>query len=280
MTVAIVTDSISDLPRDVAQELGITIIPLNVSFGTETYRDSIDITADDFYTRLVQSKNLPVTSAPSPGLFAETYDSLAENADEILVVTLSGKLSSTYEVALKSRELMEKKCQVEVLDSRWAAMAEGFIALSAARAAQAGAGLDDVMEIAQSNIRRVGFRAAFDTLEYLKRGGRIGKAQALLGSILNIQPIIGMKDGEVVPEGRERSRSKALEQLYRFAMSFTHIEEVAVEYAANANEAEMMVERLSRSLPQKRIHLSRTTPVIGTHTGPGIIVVTVLGDRT
>jgi len=279
MTAKVVTDSVADLPSQVAQELGITVVPLNVRFGTEVYRDGVDLSTEQFYDKLVQSQTLPVTSVPSPGAFAEAYDKLAEETDEILVITVTSKLSGTHEVALQSRGLMKKKCRVEVVDSQWAVMAQGFIVIAAARAAQAGASLDEVLDIARGNISRVDMRAAFDTLEYLKRGGRIGKAQALLGSMLRVNPIIGLKDGEVFPFGRERSRAKAIDNLYNFVMSFPHIEELAVEDAACPDDAELLIERLGSKFPKERIYRSKTTPVIGTHTGPGLLLVAVLGDR-
>ncbi len=279
MTVKIVTDSVADLPSQVVQELGITVVPLNVRFGTEVYRDGVDLTAEQFYDRLRHSQTMPVTSVPSPGNFAEAYNKLAEETDEILVITLTSKLSATHEVALQSIGLMKRKCRVEVVDSQCAVMAEGFVVMTAARAAQAGASFDEVLDITHRNIPRVDFRAAFDTLEYLQRGGRIGKAQAFLGSMLRINPIIGLKDGEVFPFGRERSRAKAIDHLYNFAMSFHHIEELAVEYAATLDDAELLVERLSSKFPKERIYRTRATPVIGTHTGPGFLVVSVLGDR-
>ncbi len=187
MPVKIVTDSVSDLPSQVVKELGITVVPLNVRFGTEVYRDGVDLTAEQFFDKLVHSKTLPVTSVPSPGTFAEIYDRLAEETDEIMVITLTSKLSGTHEVALQSIGLMERKCRVEVVDSRLAVMGQGFIVMAAARAAQAGAKFDEILDIVNRNIPRADFRAAFDTLEYLQRGGRIGKAQALLGSVLKIK---------------------------------------------------------------------------------------------
>jgi len=279
VTVKIITDSVADLPPEVTQELGITVVPLNVRFGTEVYRDGIDLTAEQFYDKLVHSKTLPVTSVPSPVTFAEAYDKLAEETDEILAIILSSKLSGTYEVALQSIGLMKQKCRVEVVDSQWAVMAQGFIVMKAAEVAQAGASLDEVLNVTHSNVSRVDIRAAFDTLEYLKRGGRIGKAQALLGSMLKVNPIITMKDGVVHPVARERSRARALDYLYNFAMSYSYIEGIAVENAACADDAETLVERLSSKFPKEHIYRSKTTPVIGTHTGPGLLLVAVLGDR-
>nr|MBC8476737.1 DegV family protein [Dehalococcoidia bacterium] len=186
MTVRIVTDSVSDIPPQVVQDLGITIVPLHVRFGTEVYRDGVDLTPDQFFDRLTRSETLPVTSVPSPGAFAEVYDALAEETDQILAITLTSKLSGTHEVALQSVGLMKRKCRVEVVDSRMAVMAQGFVVITAARAAQSGASMEEILDVVNHNIPRVDFRAAFDTLEYLKRGGRIGKAQALLGSILKV----------------------------------------------------------------------------------------------
>jgi len=279
MAVKIVTDSVADLPSQVVNELGITVVPLNVRFGTEVYRDGIDLTAEQFYDRLVHGKTLSVTSVPSPGTFAEAYDKLAEGTDEILAIILSSKLSGTYEVALQSRGLMKRKCRVEVIDSQWAVMAQGFIVIAAARAAQAGVSLDEVIDIARKTMPRVDMRAAFDTLEYLKRGGRIGKAQALMGSMLRVNPLITLKDGVLEPAGRTRSRAKAIDYLYDFAMGYSHIEEIAVEDAACSDDAELLVDRLSSKFPKERIYRSKTTPVIGTHTGPGLLLVAVLGDK-
>ena len=151
--------------------------------------------------------------------------------------------------------------------------------MAAARAAQAGASLDEVMDIVHRNISRVDMRAAFDTLEYLRRGGRIGAAQAFLGSALKINPIITIRDGVVEPAGRTRSRSKAIDHLYEFVASYSHIEELAVENAACPDDADLLVERLSAKFPKERIYRSNTTPVIGTHTGPGLLLLAVFGDK-
>jgi len=277
--VAIVTDSVADLPPQVAEEFGITVVPLVVRFGTDLYRDGLDLGPDQFYEKLRTSKVLPATSVPPPAAFADAYDKLAEKTNEIVVISLTSKLSATYQVALQAAGLMKKQCRVEVLDSQWAIMAQGFIAIAAAKAAQAGASLDEVLDAARHTMHRVDMLAAFDTLEYLERGGRIGKAQAFLGSLLKINPIIGLKNGEVHPYARERSRAKAMDRLYNFATSFNNVEGLAVEYATDLDEANRLVQRLRSKYPQVPIYLSRTSPVIGTHTGPGLISVSVLGDR-
>ena len=279
MTVRVVTDSVADLPSQVVKELGITVIPLLVRFGERLYRDGIDLTADEFYDMLARSKTFPVTSVPSPATFAEAYDKLAEETDEILAIIVSSRLSGTYEVALQSIGLMKRKCRVEVVDSRWATMALGFIVMKAARAANAGAKLDEVMEVTRNTIPRVDFLSTFDTLEYLRRGGRIGRAQTLLGSMLKINPLITLRDGVVQPAGRTRSRAKAIDRLYEFATSYSYIEEMAVEDTACPDDAEALVERLSSIFSRERIYRSKMTPAIGTHTGPGLLLVAILGDK-
>jgi len=279
MTIKIITDSVADLPPQVAKELAITVIPVHVCFGTEVYRDGIDISTEQFYQKLAQSKTMPTTAVPPLAVFAEVYDEVAEKADGIIFIALSSKLSGIYEAALRSVELMKKKCRVEVVDSQWAIMAQGFIAISAARAAKAGASFNEVLDIVRQNISRVHLCSAFDTLEYLKRGGRVGKAEAFIGSLLHINPIIGIKDGVVVPFGRTRSRAKAIDFLYNFAMSFSYLEEVSVAYVNAVEDAETLIERLSIKFPKERIYRSRTSPVIGTHTGPNLIVLALMGDK-
>ena len=276
----IVTDSVADLPSDVVKDLGIMVIPMLVRFGEKVYRDGIDLTADQFYKKLKQSKILPGTSVPSPGTFAEAYDRLAEDTNQVLAIILSSKLSGTYEVAKQSIGLMKRKCRVDVVDSEWATMAEGFIVMTAAKAAQAGASLDEVIEITRKTIPRVDFLCTFDTLEYLRRGGRIGKAQTFLGSVLRVNPLITLRDGVVEPAGKAHFRAKAIQHLHSFAMSYSCIEGMAVEDTACPDEAETLVEQLSAKFPKEHIYRSKMTPAIGTHTGPGLLLVAILGDKS
>jgi DegV family protein with EDD domain len=279
MTVKIVADSVSDIAPDTAAGLGITVVPLQVIFSDRTYRDGVDLTTDEFYANVDGLTSLPTTSTPPPQVFSECYESLADEADGILVITIGSRLSATGQAALQAVEMMRKKCRVEVVVSEMAMMAEGLLAIAAAKAAQKGAGLGELVELTRQNISRAGIRLAFDTLKYLERGGRIGKAQAVLGSLLKINPVIGMRDGEVFPFSRERSRVKAIDRLVNFAMGYSHIDELAVEYAMALDEAEMIIGRLGARFPRERIYRSRVGSVIGAHTGPSLIVVTVLGDK-
>jgi DegV family protein with EDD domain len=276
MAVKVITDSTSDLTPQIASELAITVVPLYVHFGTDAYRDGIDLTTDDFYRKLLESKTLPTTAAPAPGTFAEVYDKLAKETDEILAILVSSKYSATYKAAVEGKELRKSKCRLEIIDSQSALMKLGLIVISAAKTAQAGASLDEVIDVAHSAMRRVDLRMAFDTLEYLRRGGRIGTAQAFLGSMLRVNPILTIKDGYTEAVARTRSRTKAVDYLCDFAMSFSHIEEMAIEDATTPDEAEVLVERLSVKFPKERIYRAKLSPVVGTHVGPHVLAVSVL----
>jgi len=277
MTVKIITDSLGDVPAEVAKELDITIIPVNVNFGTESYRDGVDLTTEQFYQKLTQSKVLPTTAVPHPNVFAEVYKKNEDN--EIVVITVSHKFSASYRTATQAAALAKRKNRIEVIDSLSGAMGEGLIVIASAKAAKAGASLEEVVELTKRNIPRSEIRMAFDTLEYLKRGGRIGRAQALVGSMLRINPVLGIKDGEAYPFARERSRGRAIDYLYQFAMSFSHIDEIAVEDATTPQDADKLVERLSAKFPKERIYRSKVSPVVGAHVGPRVLSVAVLGDR-
>ena len=276
--VVIITDSVADLPSEIAQELGITVVPLNVQFGNETYRDRVDLTGDDFYHRLESSPKLPTTSAPSPGAFAEVFDNLATKYNEIMGIFLARKLSSTYDAAVQGVKLMKRKCWAEVVDSTLAVMGQGLLVIEAAKKAIAGASLDELAGTISKTIPHIHVRATLDTLKYLARGGRIGKAQALLGSMLNINPILGIKDGEAFPSTVTRSRAKAADWLFRFAAKFNRVKAMAVEHGSNVAEAEALAKRMASIFPHVPLYLSSVSPVIGTHAGPNVLAVTILEE--
>jgi len=276
MTVKIVTDSTSDLTPEIANELGITVVPLYVHFDTDVYRDGIDLTTEVFYRKLAENKILPTTSAPPPGAFAEVYDKLSKETDEILTITISSKLSATYTAAVEGKELRKSKSRLEIIDSLTAITGLGLVVISAAKAAKTGASLDEVKNVALDSMQRIDFRMAFDTLEYLKRGGRIGTAAAFLGSMLKMNPIITIRDGSTAGVTRLRCRAKAIDYLYDFATGFPDIEEMSIEDATTPDEAEELAERLSPKFPKERIYRMKVSPVIGTHVGPHVIGVGVL----
>jgi DegV family protein with EDD domain len=276
MTVKIVTDSLSDITSDVAEKLDVTVVPLYVRFGEQVFRDRVDITTDEFYRRLVNEANLPSTTQPTPNDFAEVYKKLAKDTDEILVVTVSGKLSGTYQSALQAKEMTNGKCRIEVVDSLAVAMTMGLMVISCVNAVKAGANLDKATALARRATSRSHLAAYFDTLKYLAKGGRIGKAAGLVGSMLSVKPILTLKDGEMAPLTRVRSLNAGLDYLYNFVAGFPKIEGIAVEHASTSEDADKVIERLAPLFPKERIVRSVISPVIGTYSGPKAIALTVL----
>jgi DegV family protein with EDD domain len=274
--VKIVTDSVSDIPAEVAKELGITIIPLYVRFGSDVYLDRVELSTEDFYRKLTSSQIFPTTAAPGPGEFAKVYDKLAEETDEILAIHVSSKFSVVYETALRGKEQMKRKCRIEVIDSLSGIMGEGLIAIAVAKEAQRGTNLDHVVDTVRKAIPKTHVYVCFDTLEYLRRGGRIGRGRALFGSMLKVNPILRIEDGAAYPVGRAHSRAKAIEKLYEFAKSFTNIRELAVEHATTPDEAEALAQRLNPIFPKERTYISTIDPVVGAHVGPHVIGIAVL----
>lgn len=276
MAVKIVTDSLSDITGDLIQELGITVVPVYVRFGKEVYRDRVEITTEEFYHRLVHDNIFPTTTQPPPNDFVDVYNELAKETDEVLVVTLSSKLSGTYQSALQAKSMVGGDCRIEVIDSQTVVMGLGLIVISAVKAARDGANLDELVDFVHKAMTRSHAVMSFDTLKYLAKGGRIGKAQGLLGSVLSVKPILTVKDGEVSPMTRVRSRAAGIEYLYNYVAGFSKIEGLAVEHATTPDEAEQLVERLGEIFPKERIYRSTVSPVIGTYVGPHVLSVSVL----
>jgi len=274
--VRIVTDSVSDIPADVAQQLRIAIVPLYVRFGSEVYRDGVELSNSDFYRKLVTSRRLPTTSAPSPRDFSTVYDKLAGETDEILSIHVSSRFTTVHKAALTGRERMKRKCRVEVIDSLTGAMGEGLIVIAAARWALEGVALDELADMVRKAAQRVHVYMCFETLEYLNKGGRIGRAESMLGSPLKVNSIIGLEGGEIQPICRERRRSRAMERMYSFACKFNSATSLAVEHGAAAEDAEMLAERLVTSFAKERMYLSSISSAVGVHTGPNVIGLSVL----
>ncbi len=277
MAIKIVTDSSADLPDQLVGELGITVIPLYVRFGEEVYRDRVDISEDEFYRRLENDPVHPVTIQPGPQDFLEVYEKVSGGADGIVSIHISGKLSGTCNSALMAKDMMETKFPIEVVDSQAVSTGLGLIVMAAARAAKAGESLEAVVEVANQAIAKVNLLALFDTLKYLLLGGRIGKAKALLGSILNVKPILTLKEGEVVPAGQVRTRAKGIDKLVDFVKSVENIQDLAVVYSTTPDEAQALAERIGPIFDRERIVMARLGPVLGVHMGPGVLIVAIRG---
>ena len=274
--IRIVTDSSCDLPPDLVEQHGISIVPLTIRFGTEEYVDWVGLSSDDFWRKLSSSDVLPETAAPSAGAFAEEFERLlAEGAEGIVTVCISGQLSATYQSAVIAAEKVGGP--IKVLDSRSVSMGLGLPVLQAATTASRGASLDEVIGEAVGSVDSSRLVAALDTLEFLKRGGRIGGAQAFLGDLLAVKPLIAIEDGAVEAAGRVRTRSKAKVTLIGQVQKWAdRIRQVAVLHTGT-HDVTSFADAVAAVAGQDPI-VARLGPVVGTHSGPGTIGVSYLLD--
>lgn len=271
MTVRIVTDSTSDIPVEMAQELGIPVVPLSVVFGEESLKEGSEISHDVFYERLAHARDLPTTSSPSVGDFLDTYRDVLKETDEIVSVHVSSKLSATYSNATQAAAILaDEGARIEVVDSRTVSMGMMFMCQAAVKAAAEGATVEEIREIIDDMSPRISVYVVLNTLEYVRRGGRIGRARAFLGTMLRVKPILSFDGGEVHPEERVRTRSLALDRLFQMVTSNPKIEEVGVAYSINAEEAEGLRQRLSEALAMD-VQMTRIGAVAGVHGGPGVL---------
>jgi DegV family protein with EDD domain len=273
MVIKIVTDSTADLPPEIIKELGITVLPLYLRFGDKVYRDRIDITEDEFYERLIHDPIHPSTTQIPPQDFIEVYQNLAKEADGIISIHLTGKLSGTYDSALQAKEALGKKCPIEVIDSQQVTMGLGLLVIAAANLAKSATDIQQIAKEIKSLIPKIHILGLLDTLKYLALGGRIGKVQALLGSILSIKPMLSLKDGVLVPSGRARNRAQGIDKLFEFVKNATAIEDLSVIYNTTLDEAIAFTARLGQLFPRERIRIARLGPALGVHGGPKILFV-------
>jgi len=276
MAVKIVTDSTSDIPVKVAQELGITVVPLTVFFGHESYLDRVGITTDEFYRRLTHENIYPTTTQPSPGVFADVYKKLLGETDEILAIVISGKLSGTYRSAVSAINMVEGQNRIEVIDSLLTSLSLGLIVICAAEMAKKGSTLQEIAAAVKEKLPRSNTVMAFDTLKYLAKGGRIGKASGLLGSLLAVKPVLNLKEGEVAPLTRLRSMAAASDYLYNHVAAVKNVEYLGVGHATTPHEADILVARLGAIYPKEKIYRSTVSPVLGTYMGPNVLAVSLI----
>jgi DegV family protein with EDD domain len=269
--IAIVSDSSCDIPQHLADQHNIEIVPLNIRFGAQEYVDRKDLTPNEFWKKVAESKTLPETSAPSPGAFEQAFRRAAEGgADGIVCVNISRDLSATIQSAELAAQAVASDIPVRVIDSRSASIGQGLLALAAARFAEAGKGLDDVAGAVDDLVPRTRVYAALDTLENLRKGGRIGGAQAMLGSMLNIKPIIEITKGKVEAESKQRTRSKSLRYLVDKVRADLPVENLSILHG-NAPDIDEVVDQLGEIYPRDDILVGDIGAVIGTHGGPRVV---------
>lgn len=270
MTIRIVTDSACDLPQRLVDELRITLVPLTFRFGDEEFVDREGMTTAEFWTRCSASPVLPQTAAPAPGQFAAAYQRLAaEGATGILVVTLSSELSATAQSAEQGAKESGVTVPIRIVDSRSASMGEGINVLAAARLARTATSLEDLARAVEGLVERTRVWGALDTLENLKKGGRIGGAKAMLASALSIKPIIEVRGGKVEQGGKERTRSKALAFIVDKVKNAGPIENLSILQAQCADVDQFVAEL--RKVYSGEIIVGDIGAIIGSHTGAGTI---------
>jgi DegV family protein with EDD domain len=270
--VAIVTDSTADLPPDVRERLGITMVPLNVHIGDETYRDQVDLTTPRFMTLMETSGQFPSTSQPASGVFEQAFRELATSHDEIVCVLISSRLSGTVQSAQIAADAVRDVVRVEVVDSLNASLGCGFQVLNAHRLASQGLNATEIAARLRGQTSRYHIIFFVETLEHLRRGGRIGKAASLVGSMLKLKPLLRVDEGQVVPFERTRTRRKATDALVEFAENLTGIERIAVLHNTTPEDAEALHARVAHlARRESEVSVALFGPVLGTHVGPGTL---------
>ncbi|CAN5144147.1 DegV family protein [soil metagenome] len=274
MAVRVVTDSACDLEPERAADLWVEFVPLKIRFGDEEFADGVDLSVTDFYRRLAASSTLPETAAPPPGAFAQAFRGAADaGADGVVCVNLSSGLSATMQSAQNAARAVADTIAVRVIDSRSITHGLGSQVIAAAEAAREGQGVDDIVALVSAMVPRTRVFGALDTLENLKKGGRIGGAQAMLGQLLSIKPILDISSGTVEAAARARTRKKALRWLAHNVLDQHTVENLAVMHGG-ASDVENLLELLSPRYNRDAIHVGMIGPTIGTHGGPRVMGIT------
>jgi DegV family protein with EDD domain len=274
--VLVVTDSTADVPKALAESVGLTIVPLSVRFGERTYLDGVDLGPTEFLRLLKSSTELPKTSQPATTAFESVIRSAVDAGRSVACFTIASRLSGTFNAARLAAETVDST-RVRVVDSGTVTMHLGWGAVAAARTAAAGASLDEVVAAGTETLRRTRLYALLETLDYVYKGGRIGKASQLVGSVLAIKPILSVRDGEVIPIERVRTWKKALDRIAELAREQAPLESLAVMHIGNAADADDLVGRLADLVPRERIVVTEAGPVIATYAGPGAVGVMPVG---
>ena len=276
MTIHIVTDSASDISLEEAEDLGIEIVPLSVRFGETEYTDLVDLSVSDFYQKMSESDLLPSTAAPSPGAFEAAFKRCAEaGAEGVICINLSLALSATGQAAQLAADALADTLPVKCIDSKSITSGLGTIIRKAAEAAKNGGSMDDIVSLVENLTGRTRIFATLDTLENLKKGGRIGGAKAMLGTMLQFKPCLDLSSGEVVEAGRQRTRKKSLIWLKEVLEGESEISELSIIHG-DAPDVEEFATLISDIVPREQIRINQLGAVIGTHGGPRVLGVTYL----
>lgn len=273
--VRVVTDSTAELEPDVAQALGIEVIPLTIHVGRETYQDGVEINSERLVSKLESTDSLPFATAPPLEAFEDAYRGLGNGTDDVIAIHVSARLSETVELARRAASSLIGQRRITVVDSLSTSLALRTLVLAAGEISRKGANLDEVVRLVRAMIPHVYLVFFVESLEYLERGERIGKAEALLGTMLSIKPLLIIEDGEILPLEKVRTRSGGVDKLYEFVTEFPHLEKIAVLKGARATTPSELVDRLQTAFPKRKLALVTYGAALATHLGPEAIGVFV-----
>jgi len=272
VTVKIVTDSTSDISPEIAEALNITIVPTYIRFGDEVYRDGVDINAEKFYYKLTNSRVRPVTSEPSPNDFAKVYSECSKEADGVISIHLSAKISHTYDSALQGRELTKGECPIEVIDSCFTSVGLLLIVVEAARLSQEGENSQNILANIDKDIANIRMFGLFDTLSYLGTSERVSGWLAVMADARQVKPILTFRNGEIVRAGLETSYVGGIDKLYELAMQNINIRDLAIAHSKSPERADQLIARFGTIFPKDKILVTQLGPTLGVHSGPGALI--------
>ncbi len=273
--VKIITDSTADIPADVVERLDITVLPMTINVGNKKYRDGIDVNPENFFTLVEHAPTPPTTSPPTARAFEEAYAALMKQTDEIVSIHVSSKLSQTVRIATRTAVPLLGRSKIVVIDSQLISVGLGMLVTKAAEAAAKGATLDEVVRLVRGLVPRIYLAFFVETLDYLEHGGRVAKAQALLGGMLSIKPLLILEEGEIVALEKVRNRQKAIEKLVEFITEFTRIQRMVILHNRTPEDVNTLIEQVNLVLPNLDISVDLYGPVLATHLGPNALGVVV-----
>jgi DegV family protein with EDD domain len=280
--VAIITDSTAYFEPGDVEKLGIHVVPLNIQLGQERFLEGIAINSDELFRRLSYGAPYPESIPPDSAIFEQLYIKLHKQTDQILSIHISRHLSKTIRQARLGAESLLGRCTIEIVDSMTTSVGLGILVKAAAKAANEGAPLDDIVRLVRGMIPHIYLVFYVETMDYLERSGRIGKAQAILGSMLNIKPILFMEDGDIIPLEKVRTTDKAIEKLFEFVAEFDNLEQTAIIQPSKhpKKEAALLQERLIQSFPKLRFPIIQYGPDLATRVGPNALGIVVYEGMT
>ncbi len=275
MKVQVVTDSTSDIPQEVAKQMGIIVVPVHLRFGNKDYLDGVDIQTNEFYSMLASSADHPATSQPNPEDFSSVYREYCGETGGIVSIHVSSKISGTFNSAVMAKNTLKSQCPIEVVDSKFNSAGLGLVVMAAARAARAGASVEQVANEAREAVGKVGMFGMFETMKYLARSGRVNKTIATASRILNVMPLLTFHDGEIVRGGLVRTVNKGMDRIYDYVRRNIPISELVIVHSKVADRAVLLKKRLSEFIEEEKISIDELGPSLGVHGGPGVLLAAI-----